>query len=428
MVTWSATPGRCSHRTSRSRGTSRTATGPQGPAGPKGATGATGADRGRPAGPKGADRSDRARRSAAGTAGAGRTARRQLDRRALQGVAGPRRTRGIVGQSASESSFSIVDQNGQNVGVATDAVQRIASIAASATTRSCSSHRRHGPTAGPIDFYHATADCSDSRYLPIVGRRRLRVLRDGPRRHGVLHEDDRPDRRAAGADPGLRAFRSGRRCDACRASARRWRSTTASLGVRDDGDRSGAREPRAAAAIEVAPRARSRHIIRRMRRRLRVLVHSACLTRACRWPRSHRRGRRRRPATDAAAGRRIFDAQCAWCHGNEGDGGTGPEPARPAAPRHHARLDRRHHHQRHSRHRHAVVPPGADRTQHASDGDLRPVALARGGAPGTGQRGARRGRVPVERLRLVPRRRGTRRHSRPGADHHRRTPRRGLPA
>jgi cytochrome c oxidase cbb3-type subunit 3 len=36
-----------------------------------------------------------------------------------------------------------------------------------------------------------------------------------------------------------------------------------------------------------------------------------------------------RPATasqpsDMAAGRRIFDAQCAWCHGNGGDGGTGP--------------------------------------------------------------------------------------------------------
>ena len=36
-----------------------------------------------------------------------------------------------------------------------------------------------------------------------------------------------------------------------------------------------------------------------------------------------------RPATaaqpsDMASGRRIFDAQCAWCHGNEGDGGTGP--------------------------------------------------------------------------------------------------------
>src|SRR6186997_1864278 len=28
--------------------------------------------------------------------------------------------------------------------------------------------------------------------------------------------------------------------------------------------------------------------------------------------------------SDMAAGRRILDAQCAWCHGNEGDGGTGP--------------------------------------------------------------------------------------------------------
>jgi cytochrome c oxidase cbb3-type subunit 3 len=28
--------------------------------------------------------------------------------------------------------------------------------------------------------------------------------------------------------------------------------------------------------------------------------------------------------TDMAAGRQIFDAQCAWCHGSDGDGGTGP--------------------------------------------------------------------------------------------------------
>ena len=31
-----------------------------------------------------------------------------------------------------------------------------------------------------------------------------------------------------------------------------------------------------------------------------------------------------RPSTDAAAGHRIFDAQCAWCHGTEGTGGMGP--------------------------------------------------------------------------------------------------------
>ena len=29
-------------------------------------------------------------------------------------------------------------------------------------------------------------------------------------------------------------------------------------------------------------------------------------------------------STDIAAGRRIFESQCAWCHGTEGTGGTGP--------------------------------------------------------------------------------------------------------
>jgi putative heme-binding domain-containing protein len=30
-------------------------------------------------------------------------------------------------------------------------------------------------------------------------------------------------------------------------------------------------------------------------------------------------------SSDIAAGRRIFDAQCAWCHGSGGTGGTGPD-------------------------------------------------------------------------------------------------------
>jgi putative heme-binding domain-containing protein len=34
-------------------------------------------------------------------------------------------------------------------------------------------------------------------------------------------------------------------------------------------------------------------------------------------------------ATDLAAGKRIFDAQCAWCHGTGGAGGAGPSLQRP---------------------------------------------------------------------------------------------------
>jgi cytochrome c len=32
-------------------------------------------------------------------------------------------------------------------------------------------------------------------------------------------------------------------------------------------------------------------------------------------------------AKDLADGKKIFDAQCAWCHGAEGTGGTGPNLA-----------------------------------------------------------------------------------------------------
>jgi putative heme-binding domain-containing protein len=62
-----------------------------------------------------------------------------------------------------------------------------------------------------------------------------------------------------------------------------------------------------------------------MRRRLRVLVHVGCLTLLL-PPAALAQTRTAAPAAanDPGAGRRIFDAQCAWCHGNEGDGGTGP--------------------------------------------------------------------------------------------------------
>ena len=34
----------------------------------------------------------------------------------------------------------------------------------------------NGPTAGPIDFYHATTDCSDGRYIPISAARASRYF------------------------------------------------------------------------------------------------------------------------------------------------------------------------------------------------------------------------------------------------------------
>ncbi|MGH9140718.1 MAG: c-type cytochrome [Vicinamibacterales bacterium] len=58
-------------------------------------------------------------------------------------------------------------------------------------------------------------------------------------------------------------------------------------------------------------------------RRLRVLVHSGCLVTLLPLAVLAQT----RPAaglTAIAAGQRIFEAQCAWCHGNGGDGGTGP--------------------------------------------------------------------------------------------------------
>src|SRR3954466_6472597 len=61
-----------------------------------------------------------------------------------------------------------------------------------------------------------------------------------------------------------------------------------------------------------------------MKRRLRIFTPFVCLL----WLLPLTASAQTRPAaaapTDLAAGQRIFDAQCAWCHGNGGDGGTGP--------------------------------------------------------------------------------------------------------
>jgi cytochrome c oxidase cbb3-type subunit 3 len=61
-----------------------------------------------------------------------------------------------------------------------------------------------------------------------------------------------------------------------------------------------------------------------MKRRLRVFMHSGCLALFLPLTAFAQTRPAANAATDSAAGQRIFDAQCAWCHGNGGDGGAGP--------------------------------------------------------------------------------------------------------
>jgi putative heme-binding domain-containing protein len=61
-----------------------------------------------------------------------------------------------------------------------------------------------------------------------------------------------------------------------------------------------------------------------MLRRLRVLRYSGVLALALPLLASAQTRPATAASTDLAAGRHTFDAQCAWCHGNGGDGGTGP--------------------------------------------------------------------------------------------------------
>ena len=133
---------------------------------------------------------------------------------------------------------------------------------------------------------------------------------------------------------------------------------------------------------------------------------------------------------DVAAGQQIFDAQCAWCHGAGGTGGTGPDLRRPTL-RHAATdatlVDDRA--QRHPRHRDAVVRHRPHRQHGVADRRLRAIArpdAQRGRSPATPQRGARA--LRVDRLRVVPRRQRPRRRARSGADQHRRAARRTVPA
>jgi cytochrome c oxidase cbb3-type subunit III len=61
-----------------------------------------------------------------------------------------------------------------------------------------------------------------------------------------------------------------------------------------------------------------------MRRPVRALVHAGCLVLLPLTAFAQARSAAVAGSSEVSSGRRIFDAQCAWCHGNEGDGGTGP--------------------------------------------------------------------------------------------------------
>jgi collagen triple helix repeat protein len=125
--------------------------GPAGPAGPRGATGAQGA-----IGPQGAT-GVQGPSGAQGLSGA----------TGAQGPAGPAGPPGS-GTYVGSALLTVVDQNGQEVGVTADPLNgrlmrrvNTDAIMFAATA--------DGPVAGSIDFYHSTLDCSDSRYVPTYG-------------------------------------------------------------------------------------------------------------------------------------------------------------------------------------------------------------------------------------------------------------------
>ena len=135
-------------------------------------------------------------------------------------------------------------------------------------------------------------------------------------------------------------------------------------------------------------------------------------------------------SSDVAAGQRIFDAQCAWCHGAAGTGGTGPDLHRTRCatrPPIAALVDDRA--QRHSGHGDAGVHHRADRAHGVADRGVRALARPRPRASAARQRrsAARRStnRTAAASCHIVQR---TRRRARSGADQHRRAARRAVPA
>jgi Collagen triple helix repeat (20 copies) len=145
--------------------------GPQGPAGPQGSAGVRGANglQGSAGvqGPAGVPGPAGAQGSAGvpGPAGAQGSA-------GVQGPAGAQGLQGLPGPPAAAAEeylgSIVVDQDGQDVGVATDpfgglVVRHVGEDAVVFFVSPA------GPVTGAIDFYHATVDCSDNRYLPIAG-------------------------------------------------------------------------------------------------------------------------------------------------------------------------------------------------------------------------------------------------------------------
>ena len=61
-----------------------------------------------------------------------------------------------------------------------------------------------------------------------------------------------------------------------------------------------------------------------MRRQLGIFLYVVILALFTRPAFAQRRSPAATAPSDIVAGQRVFDAQCAWCHGADGDGGTGP--------------------------------------------------------------------------------------------------------